>query len=108
MAELYYCLRTCWHNKRYFKAHERYEAFMVGDAPCEFLVPIDPPPPNDQRITKIISDLELEIADMEKGDFYNGKRLPPHPATVKQMAKMKAAIETLKGNAPKKVKGGRE
>lgn len=100
MADIYYCTQTCQHNGRLFKATERYPGAKVGDKPCEFLVPITPPQPDDKRVGRAISYLEGEILDMEKEEVINGRRVQPHPVTVRQILRMKAAIEELRGTKP--------
>jgi hypothetical protein len=112
MADIYYCTRTCQHNGRFFRATERYPSAKVGDAPCEFLIPISPPQPDDKRVARAIAYLEGEILDMEKEEVINGRRVQPHPATVRQIVRMRSAIEELRGTKPatvgKAVKGGRD
>jgi hypothetical protein len=115
MVETYLCTTTCQHNGRIFKAHERYPAGDVGPKPCEYLVPIVPAPPqDDKRVQRVIAELEVEIADLEKPSIMNGKKIPPHPATLKQRDRLVAAVTALKGGpatvapATKKAKDGHE
>jgi len=115
VVEWYLCTETCQHNGRIFKAHEKYEAGVVGDKPCQYLIQIVPAPPqDDKRVQRVIAELELEAADLEKDNWINGKRSPPHPIHLKQRQRILAAIRELKGGpateppAAKKVKDGRE
>ena len=112
-VEWYICTATCQHNSRIFKAHEKYPAGDVGPKPCEYLIPIVPAPPqDDKRVQRVIADMEREVAEIDEGTWMNGKKFPPHPASVRVKNKLLSAIEALKGPpaaAPKKaVKDGRE
>lgn len=102
MEEMYYCLKDCWHNRRLFKAHERYPASSVGETQTPFLIKIKPPAAPPEKIAEAITELNTQIADMEKNEVFAGKNMPPHPATVKRIRKMKEAVDELEAAAATK------